>query len=72
MAQTARERIGAPAPPSWRAELDQALTRGGACLTAEAIVEARERGRSMTLPEAIALALAASSGEADPESAGGA
>ena len=56
-AQAIRERIGAPAPPSWRVELDRALKQAGSALKAEAVADATRRGRSMTLPEAIALAL---------------
>lgn len=56
-AQAVRERIGAPAPPSWHAELDHVLEQAGSALEAEAIADATRRGRSMTLPEAIALAL---------------
>jgi predicted ATPase len=52
-----RERIGAPAPPGWRAELDQALQQASSDLDAEAVAHAVRRGRSVTLPEAIALAL---------------
>jgi class 3 adenylate cyclase len=56
-AQAARERIGAPAPPSWRAELDEVLTFASTGLAAEAISEATRRGSSMSLSEAMALAL---------------
>lgn len=56
-AQAVRERIGAPAPPSWRVELDHALKQADSGLEAEAIADAARRGRSMTLPDAIALAL---------------
>jgi hypothetical protein len=56
-AQAIRERIGAPAPPSWRAEIDRALKQAGSALEAEVIADATRRVSSMTLPAAIALAL---------------
>ena len=56
-AEAVRERIGAPAPPNWRAELDHALQRASSSVEVDAIADAVRRGRSMTLPEVIALAL---------------
>ena len=56
-AKAVRERIGAPAPPNWRAELDDALKRASPGFEAEAVADAERRGRSMTLPEVITLAL---------------
>ena len=56
-AQALRERIGAPAPPAWHAELDRTLNVMKARLEATAVDEASRRGRSMTLPDTIAFAL---------------
>jgi predicted ATPase len=56
-AQALRERIGAPAPPAWHAELDRTLNVIKARLEVTAVDEASRRGRSMTLPDAIAFAL---------------
>lgn len=52
-----RERIGAPAPPGWRSELDEALIEADAPPENQAVASAAARGESMTLAEAIAFAL---------------
>ncbi|HEY6898361.1 MAG TPA: tetratricopeptide repeat protein [Rhodocyclaceae bacterium] len=56
-AEAVRDRIGAPAPPGWRAELEQALNRAKAALTPESVAEAAARGKAMALSDAIAAAL---------------
>ena len=56
-ARIARERIGAPPPPGWRAELDHILATASSGLAAELAADATRRGASMSLSEAIALAL---------------
>lgn len=52
-----REAMGAPAPPSWRAELEQALKQARSSLDDQGAASAAAQGRSMTLSEAIAYAL---------------
>jgi predicted ATPase/class 3 adenylate cyclase len=56
-AEAVRDAVGAPAPPSWRAELDRALKQAYCGLEDKAAASARARGRLMALPEAIAFAL---------------
>jgi predicted ATPase/class 3 adenylate cyclase len=56
-ATTLRRIIGAGAPPAWRDDLDRSLEAASRGLRRDSIEEARARGRSMTLPDAIAFAL---------------
>ena len=56
-ADAIRERIGAAAPPKWRAEINQVLNRVTTGIEAGAVANAVRRGTSMTLSEAIALSL---------------
>jgi predicted ATPase/class 3 adenylate cyclase len=51
-----RRIIGAGPPPAWRAELERSLEAASRGLSRDAIEEANARGRSMTLPEALAFA----------------
>jgi predicted ATPase/class 3 adenylate cyclase len=52
-----RRIIGAGAPPAWQADLDRSLEAATRGLDAGTIEDAGARGRSMMLPDAIALAL---------------
>jgi hypothetical protein len=52
-----RRIIGAGAPPAWRADLERSLEAASRGLGADAVEDASARGRAMTLPEALALAL---------------
>jgi hypothetical protein len=56
-ATTLRRIIGAGPPPAWRADLERSLEAASRGLSRDTIQEANARGRSMTLPEAIAFAL---------------
>jgi non-specific serine/threonine protein kinase len=56
-ATTLRRIIGAGPPPAWRADLERSLGAASRGLSRNTIEEANARGRSMTLPEAIAFAL---------------
>jgi hypothetical protein len=52
-----RRIIGAGPPPAWRADVERSLEGASRGLSPDTIEEANARGRSMTLPEAIAFAL---------------
>lgn len=52
-----RRIIGASPPPAWRADLERSLEAVSRGVRRDTIQEANARGRSMTLPEAIAFAL---------------
>jgi tetratricopeptide (TPR) repeat protein len=52
-----RRIIGAGAPPAWGADLERSLEAASRGLDAAAVEDASARGRAMTLPEALALAL---------------
>jgi predicted ATPase/class 3 adenylate cyclase len=56
-ATTLRRIIGAGPPPAWRADLERRLGAASRGLSRDTIEEANARGRSMTLPKAIAFAL---------------
>jgi tetratricopeptide (TPR) repeat protein len=56
-AATLRRTIGAGPPPAWRADLERGLEAASRGASRDAIENASARGRSMTLPEAIAFAL---------------
>jgi len=56
-ATTLRRIIGAGPPPAWRADLERSLEAASRGLSRDTIDEANARGQSMTLAEAIALAL---------------
>jgi predicted ATPase/class 3 adenylate cyclase len=56
-AATLRRLIGANPPPAWRDDLERSLEAASRGLSLDAVEEANARGRSMTLPEAFALAL---------------
>lgn len=56
-AATLRRLIGAGPPPAWRADLERSLEAASRGLSLDTVEEANARGRSMTLPEAFALAL---------------
>jgi len=56
-AATLRRIIGAGPPPAWRADLERSLGVASRGLSRDAIEESNARGRSMTLPDAIAFAL---------------
>jgi predicted ATPase/class 3 adenylate cyclase len=56
-ATTLRRIIGAGPPPAWRADLERSLEAASGGLSRDTIEEANARGRSMTLPDAIAFAL---------------
>jgi predicted ATPase/class 3 adenylate cyclase len=58
-ATTLRQIIGAGPPPAWRADLERSLEAASRGLSRDTIEEGQARGRSMTLPEAIAFALEA-------------
>ena len=49
--------IGAGPPPAWRADVERCLEVASRGLSPDIIEEATARGRSMTLPEAIAFVL---------------
>ena len=53
-----RRIIGASPPPAWRADVERSLEGASRGLSPDTIEGANARGRSMTLPEAIAFALA--------------
>ncbi|HEV8306988.1 MAG TPA: tetratricopeptide repeat protein [Methylomirabilota bacterium] len=53
-----RRTIGAAAPPAWQADLERSLEAVSREVSREAVDEASARGCSMTLPDAIAFALA--------------
>ncbi len=52
-----RRIIGAGPPPAWQADLERSLEAASRGVGRAALEEARGRGHSMTLPEAIAFAL---------------
>ena len=52
-----RRIIDAGAPPAWRADLERSLETANRGVGADAVEDASARGRSMTLPEALAFAL---------------
>jgi tetratricopeptide (TPR) repeat protein len=52
-----RRIIGAGPPPAWRADVERCLEVASRGLSPDSIEDANSRGRSMTLPEAIAFAL---------------
>ncbi len=56
-AATLRRMIGAGPPPAWRADLERSLEAASRGVRRDAIEKSNARGRSMTLPEAIAFAL---------------
>jgi hypothetical protein len=57
-AATLRRIIGAGPPPAWQADLERSLESVARGVPRDAIEGANARGHSMTLPEAIAFALA--------------
>ena len=62
-AASLRRIIGAAAPPAWRSDLERSLEAASTGLSREAVEDAGALGRRMTLPEAVAFALATRMGD---------
>ena len=66
VAQAVRDDIHAPAPPNWRAEIALALERSASVLETPATASDTTQGRSISLAEAVSLALALEADESFP------